>query len=77
MPTLSPEISSRFAPAARDGVIHARYEGVLVAPPTQRPSPFSVSFETPVCVSCEQQVIAAVAVRATILGEYRGFIAHA
>jgi hypothetical protein len=62
---------------ARESVIDACFQGVLAAPPDQRPQPFDLIFETPGRASFDLQVCAAVAALDAILSEYRGFISYA
>ena len=63
--------------AAKDGVICDCFQGVLSAPPEQKPRPFDLIFETPARSPVKDQVFAAVAALDEILARYRGFIAHA
>ena len=63
--------------AARDGVIHDCFRGVLSPPPGQQPRPFNVIFETPAHAPFALQVAAAVAALDSIVAGYRGFIAYA
>jgi murein peptide amidase A len=63
--------------AAREGVIHSCFGGVLAAPPDQRPQPFDVIFETPALAPFELQHAATLAALEAILAAYRGFIAYA
>jgi hypothetical protein len=63
--------------SADEGVIHECFEGVLAAPPEQRPRPFDLIFETPALAPFHLQVRAAVAALDAILGHYRGFISYA
>jgi len=63
--------------AAKDGIIHDCFHGVLSAPPEQRPRPFDLIFETPARAALADQVAAAVAALDSVLARYRGFIAHA
>lgn len=62
---------------ARDAKIEACFEGVLSAPPGQRPRPFDLIFETPALAPIDRQIDAAVTVLDTLLDEYRQFIAYA
>ncbi len=62
--------------AARDGKIEACFEGVLSAPPGQRPRPFDLIFETPALSPLDLQIEAAVTALDTILDEYRVFLAY-
>jgi murein peptide amidase A len=62
---------------ARDAIIRQGYEGVLGAPPTQRPRPFDIILETPQAAPQflqEQSLLIALDV---ILQEYRKLIAYA
>lgn len=61
---------------AKAGVINQCFEGVLAAPPEQRPQPFDVIFETPALAPLNVQAHAAAVALHTILDEYRGFIAQ-
>ena len=63
--------------AARDGVIHDCFRGILSPPPGQQPRPFNVIFETPARAPFALQVSAGVAALNSIVAEYRGFIAYA
>jgi hypothetical protein len=63
--------------SARNGIIGDCFQGVLAPPPDQKPRPFEIIFETPARAALEQQAEAAQVALLTILGEYRGFIAHA
>lgn len=62
---------------ARNGKIEACFEGVLSAPPSQRPRPFDLIFETPALAPIDLQIEAAVTALETILDEYRVFLAYA
>jgi hypothetical protein len=62
---------------ARDAKIEACFEGVLSAPPGQRPRPFDLIFETPARAPLDRQIDAAVTALDTLLDEYRQFIAYA
>lgn len=63
--------------AAERGIIKDGYEGVLCAPPEQRPRPFEVVFETPALAPLSRQVEATVIAVKTILAEYRQLQAYA
>ncbi len=63
--------------AAIDGLIHECFTGVLSAPPTQRPQPFDLIFETPALAPFESQVQAFELALATIVASHRSFIAYA
>ena len=62
---------------AEMGIIKEGYQGVLCAPPEQRPRPFEVVFETPGRAPLPQQVLATVKAVKTILAEYRQLQAYA
>lgn len=62
---------------AKAGLICDCFQGVLAAPPEQKPHPFDLIFETPARAPFASQVSAAVAALDSILAEYRGFIVHA
>ncbi len=63
--------------AAREGLICECFQGVLAAPPEQRPQPFDVIFETPAHAPLEAQVAATVAALEAIMTSYPGFISYA
>ena len=63
--------------AARDGVIHDCFPGILAPPPAQRPPPFNLIFETPAGAPLAAQVAAHVAALDAVLATYRGLIAYA
>jgi hypothetical protein len=62
---------------ARNGIIRDGYAGVLSAPPKVRPRPFEIILETPQTPPTFLKECAFVAALATILTEYRQFIAYA
>jgi murein peptide amidase A len=62
---------------ARNGVIRDAYDGVLSAPPKIRPRPFEIILETPPAPPAFLKECALVTALATILTEYRQFIAYA
>lgn len=62
---------------ARDGVVRDCYEGVLSAPPKVRPRPFEIILETPKLPPSYLKEAAFVRALASILIEYRKFIAYA
>lgn len=62
---------------AQDGVIRECYEGVLSAPPEQRPRPLEIVFETPALAPIQDQVEATLAAVRSILAGYRQLQAHA
>ena len=63
--------------AARDGMIHDIYEGVLAAPEKMDPVPFEIILETPHKAAIVLQVQCFVTAIKTILREYRGMMAFA
>jgi hypothetical protein len=63
--------------AARDGIIHDHYEGILAAPARMDPIPFEIIFETPQLAPMDRQVQALVVALRTILIEYRRLISFA
>jgi protein MpaA len=63
--------------AARDGIVHDHYEGVLAAPAQMDPVPFEIIFETPHRAEMELQIQALVVALRTILSEYRRLISFA
>ena len=62
---------------AEHGIIRECYEGILSAPPEQRPRPLEIVFETPALAPLDQQVDATLAAVKTILASYRQLQAHA
>lgn len=56
---------------AEAGIIRDCYEGVLSAPPEQRPRPLEIVFETPALAPMQDQVTATLVALKTILAEYR------
>lgn len=80
------EAASRFLPRnfdksidnfqANAGIIEDWYSGVLGAPPTQKPRPFEIVFETPSHAEPTLQVEANVAAILTMLGSFRAMIAE-
>ena len=62
---------------ARNGIIRDTYNGVLSGPPKVRPHPFEIILETPPAPPAFLKECAFVTALATILTEYRKFIAYA
>lgn len=62
--------------AADEGIIHFCYEGVLSAPPDQKPAPFDIILETPALAPVDLQAAAALDGLLAILREYRRFISY-
>jgi murein peptide amidase A len=63
--------------AARDGIIHKHYEGVLAAPAEMNPAPFEIIFETPQLAPLDLQVQALLLALRTIMTEYRQLMSFA
>ncbi|MDB6135774.1 MAG: peptidase [Verrucomicrobiales bacterium] len=61
---------------AVNGVIHSAYDGILCAPPEQRPQPFEVILESPQLTPLSLQRQSFVAALSAILKSYRGFMAY-
>jgi hypothetical protein len=60
---------------AVNGIIHDAFDGILSAPPTQKPQPFEIILETPALTPiADQRRAFALALRA-ILERYREMIA--
>ncbi|HET7537351.1 MAG TPA: succinylglutamate desuccinylase/aspartoacylase family protein [Candidatus Didemnitutus sp.] len=62
--------------AANEGIIDECFEGILAAPPEQRPQPFEIIFETPGRAPVDQQAEAAHYALLAMLREHRGFVAQ-
>jgi len=62
---------------ARNGVVHDCFDGVLSAPPKERPRPFEIILETPKAPPAYVKEGAFGLALQTILAEYRKFIAYA
>ncbi|HEY3932284.1 MAG TPA: succinylglutamate desuccinylase/aspartoacylase family protein [Verrucomicrobiae bacterium] len=62
---------------ARNGIIRESYQGILSAPPKERPRPFEIILETPSAPPNYLKEAAFVVALKTILLEYRKFIAYA
>jgi len=56
---------------ASQGIIKEAYQGILGAPPTQKPRPMEIVFETPALAPMDKQVAATIAAVKVILAEYR------
>ncbi|MEI6033637.1 MAG: succinylglutamate desuccinylase/aspartoacylase family protein [Verrucomicrobiae bacterium] len=80
------EAASKFLPRnfdksidnfhANEGIIEDGYAGVLGAPPTQKPRPFEIVFETPNLAPNKDQVEAHLAALLTMLERFRSMIAE-
>jgi murein peptide amidase A len=62
---------------ANNGIIEQGYDGILSAPPEQRPRPFEIVFETPHHAPLEKQVEAQVVAVETILERFKVMISQA
>ena len=62
---------------ANMGIIEQGYPGILGAPPTQRPKPFEIVFETPHAAPLREQIEAHTIAVKTILERYRVLISEA
>ena len=62
--------------AAAEGIIHYCYQGVLSAPPDQKPAPFDIILETPALAPIDLQAAAALDGLLAILRAYRRFISY-
>lgn len=62
---------------AENGVIEAGYTGILGAPPTQKPRPFEIVFETPHRAPLDAQVEAHITAVLTMLARFRQMISEA
>ena len=62
---------------AREGIIRSGYDGVLSAPPEQRPRPFDLIFETPQLAPQYLQEQALILSLQVILRKYRNLMAYA
>lgn len=62
---------------ANNGIIEQGYEGILTAPPEQKPKPFEVVFETPHLAPLDIQVKAHIAAVQTILDRFKVLISEA
>lgn len=61
---------------AVNGIIHSAYDGILCAPPEQRPQPFELILESPQLTPMALQRQSFVAALTAILGSYRSFMAY-
>jgi hypothetical protein len=61
---------------ANQGIIEDGYTGILGAPPTQKPRPFEIVFETPNLAPVGHQVEAHIAALLTMLERFRSMIAE-
>ncbi len=62
---------------ARNGIIRKGYQGILSAPPRNRPKPFEIILETPHAAPQYQQEKALVVALQEILNAYRKMVAYA
>ena len=61
---------------ANKGIIEQGYTGILGAPPTQKPKPFEIVFETPNAASVEAQIKAHTTAITTMLERFRVLISE-
>ncbi|CAN5637575.1 hypothetical protein BH09VER1_BH09VER1_15680 [soil metagenome] len=61
---------------ANNGIIEQGYEGILTAPPEQKPKPFEIVFETPHHAPMDQQIEAHVIAIETILDRFKVLISQ-
>lgn len=61
---------------ANMGIIEQGYAGILGAPPTQKPKPFEIVFETPQFAALESQIKAHTTALATMLERFRVLISE-
>jgi hypothetical protein len=62
---------------AEFGLIRDCFCGVLAAPPTQRPQPFEIIFETPALAPLDAQRAATVRALHSVIAHHRSFISYA
>ena len=62
---------------ANNGIIEKGYDGILTAPPEQKPRPFEIVFETPHHAALDKQVEAHVVAVQTILDRFKVMISEA
>jgi len=62
---------------ANSSIIEQGYTGILGAPPTQKPKPFEIVFETPHGAALEAQIKAHTTAITTMLERFRGLISEA
>ena len=62
---------------ANNGIIEQGYEGILAAPPAQKPKPFQIVFETPHRAPMDLQVEAHIVAVQTILDRFKVLISEA
>ena len=62
---------------ANNGIIEQGYDGVLTAPPEQKPRPFEIVFETPHHAALYKQVEAHIVAVQTILDRFKVMISEA
>jgi hypothetical protein len=62
---------------ANMGIIEQGYTGILGAPPTQKPKPFEIVFETPHAAPLEDQIKAHTTAMTTMLERFRVLISEA
>jgi murein peptide amidase A len=62
---------------ANNGIIEQGYDGILSAPPEQKPRPFEIVFETPHHAALDKQVEAHIVAVQTILDRFKVMISEA
>ena len=62
---------------ANNGIIEQGYDGILTAPPEQKPRPFEIVFETPHHAPFDRQVEAHIVAVQTILDRFKVMISEA
>ena len=62
---------------ANNGIIEQGYDGILSAPPEQKPRPFEIVFETPHHAAFDTQVEAHIVAVQTILDRFKVMISEA
>jgi hypothetical protein len=62
---------------ANNGIIEQGYEGILSAPPDQKPRPFEIVFETPYRAPLDKQIEAHIVAVQTILDRFKVLISEA
>jgi hypothetical protein len=61
---------------AVNGIIHDSFDGILSAPPSERPQPFEIILESPANTPLAEQRLAFTLALRSILTEYRTFITY-
>ena len=61
---------------ANNGIIERGYDGILTAPPEQKPRPFEIVFETPHHAALDKQIEAHIVAAQTILDRFKVMISE-